>query len=162
MEPKNYLDLETEPLLHEKELTQILSSSTIGYVAGTVASYSAHAIMQDRDDVTSDISADDNFLNAAAVVCSYVVIRTIGNYLSNRENRVLRWVGEKTKKYAGLLAIVPAVTYEIIQARTGNGIHPDSASTPGGTYKDSIAYVATGVSLFTFDRLFDSYTKLES
>ncbi|MBR9681863.1 MAG: hypothetical protein GOV00_03630 [Candidatus Altiarchaeota archaeon] len=154
MEEPQYSEIGVEIPLKE-ELSELLETSTFGYSIGTGTSYVLHALLRNYDGVTPDISAPDNLLNAAAVVVPYMAIRSVGKSLSKRKNRVLRYVGIKIKAYAGLLAIVPALAYEVFEMVTGTGIHPESTPTPLGTTKDVLSYAVTGVSLFWFDRKFN-------
>ncbi len=138
-------------------LAQTLANSAVSYALGTLDSYSTHWLLRGSEEVADKVCAPDNLLNAAAVVVPYLAIKSAGCFLENRRSKVLKWTGRQIQKYAGLLATVPAIVYEVVEAVAGKGMLPQSSPTSLGTMKDIAVYLFTGISLYTFDRAMEKY-----
>jgi len=149
--------LENFPKTPKEWLSETFCNSAISYSLGTADSYLTHLGIRSSEEVADNVFAPDNLLNAAAVIIPYVAIKGIGTVLEGRKNRALTWTGKQIRKYAGLLATVPALIYEVVETITGVGIHPQSTPTSAGTLKDVVVYLFTGITLYTFDRALEKY-----
>lgn len=142
---------EYKPFKNDSTLFERFKVPSLAYLTGTATSYLLQFGLKSHNGVTDDLSAPDNLLNAAAVVIPYTLIKPSAKRLSNSDNCIAKWAGEKLDKYAGLLAILPAVAYELVENITSKGIFSNSHPTPMGTVKDIISYATTGVILYCLD-----------